>query len=858
MWKKLLSRFKIKSSPPAPGGSVTEVFRKKYINFKSILESNSELLKIISDFEVKLSENRVFPMAYIHTQTARMIFHTARMIKSFERLSGRAYAPFTTALNQIRARIAEQLEQNVPATAEYVLPLNNINKEMVAAVGGKNANLGEVASLGIPIPRGFAITTTAFQAVIRENDLLDEIRKQKMALNVDDTDSIHQVSDTIQKLFLGATVPKPVEQAILDAYERFVDAKKQIHVALRSSAIGEDSHLSFAGQYISILNVPPDNIIKEYLKVLAGLFTPRAIFYRLHMGIPFGEADMSVGCLEMINAKTSGILYTSNPNDRLDTSILINASWGLGTYVVEGIITPDIYKISREPGHRLLSSDIADKHKQLQIQPDGYVIEKPVDTHLHHQPCLSPQQAAMLAEYAIVIEKHYQSPQDIEWAIDKDNRVILLQARPLRVQRHEADDRTNRQLPGYSPILENGNTACPGVGYGPAYPVFSEQDLKDFPEGGILVAAHSSPLYVMAMQKTSAIVIESGSVTGHMASLAREFQVPTLLNLKSATTVLKKGEWFTVDATTGCIYPGEVPELTNMPFQKASSIVYSPVYKALKTISGFVIPLNLLDPNSPAFTPENCRTVHDIMRFIHERSYTEMFNISNFTVDYGNISVKLNAALPIDLYVIDLGKGLRDRSGAKTEKRITIEDVTSVPFKAILSGMLHEGLAQIEPRPVSFKGFLSVMSEQMLSPPRNGIDRFGEKSFAIISDNYLNFSSRVGYHYSVLDAYCSTVLNMNYINFSFMGGAADYDRRKRRARLIQQVVQALEFLVEIHGDRVTARFSKQPDEIMFNKLNQLGRLLIYTRQMDMLMHTDQSIAQLAEGFLNENYKIKLP
>jgi pyruvate, water dikinase len=858
MWQRLLSRFKKRCSRPASKSTVTDVFRKKYINFKSVLESNSELLKIISDFEEKLGENQVFPMAYIRTQTARMIFHAARMIKSFEQLSGRPYAAFTTTLNQIHGLITAQLDRKaVPVTADYVLPYISITKEMVGAVGGKNANLGEVAGLGLPIPKGFAITTTAFHAIVSANDLLDEIRMQKMALNGVDPESIDQISDNIQKLFIDAVVPEPVQQAILDAYERFVDDKKQAHVALRSSAIGEDADLSFAGQYLTVLNVPPDKIIKEYLRVLASLFTPRAIFYRLHMGIPFGEADMSVGCLEMINARASGVLYSSNPYNLLDNAILINALWGLGTSVADGMATPDVYKLSREPEHRLISVDIASKSKQVGIRPDGYVAEQPVDPELQKQPCLTPEQAALLAGYAVTIEKHYQGPQDIEWAINRNDQVIILQARPLRVESLGEDAATPREFPEYAVVLDNGNIACPGVGFGPAWPVRNERDLKDFPEGSVLVAAQSSPLYVMVMQKASAIIADSGSITGHMASLAREFRVPTVLNLKGATAMIKKGDLITVDAVAGRVYRGKVTELLEMKTQKASPIMYTPVYKTLKLISGFIIPLNLTDPNSPEFTPENCRTVHDIMRFIHERSYAEMFKISDFTTDYGTISVKLTASLPLDLYVIDLGEGLINHEEVAADRRkITLEDVTSVPFKAILTGMLHEGLTHSEPRPVNLKGFFSVMGEQMLSPQGNGGQRFGEKSYAIISDKYLNFSSRVGYHYSILDAYCGPVPNMNYINFTFMGGAADYLRRSRRARLIQQVLQSIEFLVEVHGDRITARFSKQPEEIVTQKLDQLGRLLIYTRQMDMLMHTEQSVVQLAECFLNEDYKIK--
>jgi pyruvate,water dikinase len=156
---------------------------------------------------------------------------------------------------------------------------------------------------------------------------------------------------------------------------------------------------------------------------------------------------------------------------------------------------------------------------------------------------------------------------------------------------------------------------------------------------------------------------------------------------------------------------------------------------------------------------------------------------------------------------------------------------------------------------VNLSGFLSVMSEQMISGGGTGVERFGDRSYAIISDKYLNFSSRVGYHYSVLDCYCGKTAAKNYIHFQFKGGAADEVRRSRRARMIEKTLGALGFLVETTGDRVTARMAKQEDSYLEDKLDLLGRLLIYTRQMDMMMNTDAHIDRLTECFLEGNYSL---
>ncbi len=179
-----------------------------------------------------------------------------------------------------------------------------------------------------------------------------------------------------------------------------------------------------------------------------------------------------------------------------------------------------------------------------------------------------------------------------------------------------------------------------------------------------------------------------------------------------------------------------------------------------------------------------------------------------------------------------------------------MDQINSLPFKALLKGMLHEELRVYGPRPVQFTGFFSVMREQMLSAPG---ERFGERSYAIISDKYLNFSSRVGYHYSILDAYCGDTVNKNYITFSFKGGAADEVRKNRRVRAIAAVLEAQEFQVEVTGDRVYARFQKYPREVIEAKLDMVGRLLQFTRQMDMLMNTETSVEMVAKNFLAGNY-----
>jgi pyruvate,water dikinase len=313
------------------------------------------------------------------------------------------------------------------------------------------------------------------------------------------------------------------------------------------------------------------------------------------------------------------------------------------------------------------------------------------------------------------------------------------------------------------------------------------------------------------------------------------------------------GMEITVDGYSGRVYEGKAVELLSLQKTRESHMKGTPVFETLKQVAASIVPLHLFDPRSPAFVPESCQSIHDVMRLIHELSYTEMFQISDMVSNGGGCAVKLDVRVPLDLYVIDLGGGLVEQ--AARCRKIVPDQIVSIPFKALLEGMTHEDLRYHKPRPVEFKGFFSVMSEQMLSNTHSA-ERFGDRSYAIISDKYLNFSSRVGYHYGILDSYCGKTINKNYITFSFKGGAADDIRRNRRVRAIGLILKALDFSVETRGDRVDARFQKYECSVIREKLDILGRLLIFTRQMDMLMNSEEAVETMAKHFLEGNYHLE--
>ena len=631
-----------------------------------------------------------------------------------------------------------------------------------------------------------------------------------------------------------------------------------VRVSVRSSALQEDGDFSFAGQYSTFLNIPADSIPQKYKEVVASLFTPRAIFYYKSKGFQEYEMVMSVGVLTMVDAAAGGVMYSKDPNAPQKDTIIISAVRGLGKCAVEGVVTPETYIIS---GHPLRKGDVAPLsespftiiEKKIPIQetmlickPDGELEEVLLPDDMKGKPCLTDKQIRALAEYAIAIENHYECPQDIEWAIDKQNRVYILQARPLRIIQAEGSKlKIPRKIKGYNILIDKGVIACKGIGYGKAFILRKEEDLKNFPEGAVLVAKHTSTKFVTVMNKASAIITDVGGATGHMASLTREFQVPALLDAEIATDVIKDGQEITVDAVNCNIYEGRVEELIKFS-KREDPFKGTELFKILEKVLKLIVPLNLVDPEDENFKPESCNTLHDITRFCHETGMHEMFKITDMPSGMAGEARKLLAGIPLRVSLIDLGGGIKEGN-----KKLLPEHILSTPFNAFFKGLAS--MRWPEPRPLDAKGFLGMMAHTATIPEEE-LRKTGEESFSFISKEYMNFSLRLGYHFSAVEAYAGESINDNYIRFFFKGGGAVTDRRLRRVRLITELLKKLDFRIKVVEDVIDANITKYKKPSIEEKLEILGKLTVYSKQLDMVMYNDAVTDWYIEEFVKEHIK----
>jgi pyruvate,water dikinase len=398
-------------------------------------------------------------------------------------------------------------------------------------------------------------------------------------------------------------------------------------------------------------------------------------------------------------------------------------------------------------------------------------------------------------------------------------------------------------LKGRKVLIDRGIIACKGVGTGIAYLVNKVEDLNNFPDGAILIARNISPKFVTVMNMATAIVTDAGSATGYMASLARDFKVPTILNTKKATKLITSGMEITVDAINGNVYEGCVDEVIELGQKRENLFKNTHVYKILEEALKKIVPLNLIYLKVDTFKPELCKTFHDITHFVNEVSLDEMFKISNSPDVKVGEAVRLVLKIPLKIYMIDLNGGIET-----TAKRITANDICSIPMNAFLKGMMS--MKWPGPRPKNVTGFASVVANIAVEPSLYRNRGWG-KSYALISREYMNFSIRLGYHLSTVEAYAGYNIDHNYIRFHFKGGGASIDRRLRRTKLIKEILEKLDFEVDRIGDMLNARITRYQRSAIEEKLSILGRLTVYTKQLDMIMFSDAFVDCYLQEFMRD-------
>ena len=819
------------------------LFVERYKAFRELLRNNNEVLMAMADMQEKASGAFVFDRAYVQSSYNAVSDGVKRIIDNLNILGNEKYKdliiPYLKNDEAIRKRLAAGV--TIPKT-DYVLHMKDVGKETVASAGGKLAHLAELGNvLGLAVPPGFVVTTHAYQSFVQHNQIQDVLSETTSKLDIRNYDELIAKSQEMQQLVKSGQMPEDLETAILDAYRAMCEraGDENLKVSVRSSAIHEDIMASFAGQYETALNVSAEDLVFQYKNVLSSQFTPRALFYYKDKGFHIEEMAMAVGVLAMVESKASGIMYSRDPDGPLEDAILISAVWGLGAYAVGGVVPTDNYRVSGDGAREITREKTGRQEVMLVGGPEGDTREVPVPKEFLGKPCLNDQQISELASYARKVEAHFGQPQDMEWAVDQKGRLYVLQSRLLRLASAGAlaDDGRPTVPKGCKILLDNGTIACRGVGAGPVHIVHSEKDLADFPEGGILVVRHTHPEFAVVLEKAAGVVSDIGTVLGHLATVAREYNVPAIFNTEVATKVLKTGMQVTVDAVYASVYDGIVEEVLRAKKARGASKA-PPVLEQLQEILQMITPLNLTDPQGRNFNPGGCKTLHDITRFAHEVSMQAMFDLSKESHFADRSTKQLVCEVPMQWYVIDLEDGIKE--GVKG-KKVRYEEIQSIPMIAVWEGMT--AMPWKGPPPVDTKGFLSIMFGATMDPSMDPSvrKRFADKNYIIISKHFCNLNSRLGFHFSTTEAYVGDNPNENYVSFVFKGGAADEDRRIRRVHFVGKLLRHFDFRTEIKEDALFARLEGHDQDYLKERLKVLGHIMTHTRQLDMVMFNEAMV-----------------
>lgn len=441
---------------------------------------------------------------------------------------------------------------------KYVLWFSEIDKDDVALVGGKGANLGEMTQAGFPVPSGFVVTAQAYYAFLKENNLATKIKNLINSVNVEKPESLNQVSKHIKKTILDSTIPEYLVKEIFDAYRSLSGTLTDTLVAVRSSATAEDlPTASFAGQQDTYLNVKGEATLLQKIKeAWASLFNERAIFYREEQKFNHFKIGIAIPVQKMVQSEKSGVMFTIDPVTNDKSKIVIEAILGLGELIVQGTITPDHYEVSKKDLHitikmpalqKIMLAKVGIENKEVKVQETEGKKQKITDN-----------QIIDLALLAKKLEKHYFFPQDVEWAIEEKN-IFLVQTRPITTTGNV--QKINKPTPKeekimLANILVKGSPASPGIATGPARVIKSAKEIGKVLPGEILVAPQTNPDFVPAMKKAVAIVTDAGGRTSHAAIVSRELGIPAVVGAEGATKKIQTGVIITVDGTKGEIYKG--------------------------------------------------------------------------------------------------------------------------------------------------------------------------------------------------------------------------------------------------------------------------------------------------------------
>ncbi|KGF65704.1 phosphoenolpyruvate synthase [Pseudomonas lutea] len=611
---------------------------------------------------------------------------------------------------------------------EYVVSLDKLGKHDVEHVGGKNASLGEMisnlAGAGVSVPGGFATTAQAYRDFLEQSGLNDQIHQALDALDVDDVNALARTGAQIRQWIMEAEFPEKLNAEIRTAFAELSAGNPDVAVAVRSSATAEDlPDASFAGQQETFLNIRGvENVIRAAKEVFASLFNDRAISYRVHQGFDHKLVALSAGVQRMVRSETgtAGVMFTLDTESGFRDVVFITGAYGLGETVVQGAVNPDefyVHKNTLEAGRpAILRRNLGSKAIKM-IYGEEAKAGKSVKT-IDVEPadrarfCLSDEEVSNLARQAMIIEKHYQCPMDIEWAKDGDDgKLYIVQARPETVKsRTSANVMERYLLKEKGTVLVEGRAIGQRIGAGKVRIIKDVSEMDKVQAGDVLVSDMTDPDWEPVMKRASAIVTNRGGRTCHAAIIARELGIPAVVGCGNATELLKDGQGVTVscaEGDTGYIFEGE------LGFDiKQNSVDAMPElpFKIMMNVGNPDRAFDFAQLPNAGIGLARLEFIINRMIGVHPKA---LLNYGNLPLDIKESVDKRIAGYddPVGFYVEKLVEGISTLAAAFSPKKVIVRlsDFKSNEYANLIGGKLYE--PEEENPMLGFRGASRYISE---------------------------------------------------------------------------------------------------------------------------------------------------
>jgi len=434
----------------------------------------------------------------------------------------------------------------------YIKWFDQISKDDIASAGGKGANLGELTQAGIPVPPGFVVLANSYFAFLDTHRLRVQLHHLLSTHDTSDPRQLETVSKKCSQLILQSEIPAAIASEIFAAYHKL---GSHTPVAVRSSATAEDlPEASFAGQQESYLNITGDaNVLDKVRLCWASLFGARSIFYRVEKKFDHFKVGIAVPVQQMVQSESSGVMFTVDPISTDRDKLVIEAVWGLGDYIVQGVVNPDHYLISKTTD-KIISKNIT-KQEIMEIRSTHGVKEVKVPPKIQEKQKISDEVIIKLAQLGKKIHHHYYFPQDIEWAY-ANKKIYITQSRPITTLNKDSSEKPQTSSFQHLASILKGAPASPGIITGPVRIVPDVKHLEKVKKGDIMVTDMTTPDFVPAMRRAAGIITNRGGQTSHAAIVSRELGVPCIVGTTTATKVLLDGMIVTLNGSSGEVFKG--------------------------------------------------------------------------------------------------------------------------------------------------------------------------------------------------------------------------------------------------------------------------------------------------------------